>query len=77
MKRAQILVDPEDWETLAKIAKEKNSSVGSLIRYAVKVTFLESQVNDKRMAAVDTIIKARSRGAKIDYKELINDGRRY
>ncbi len=77
MKRTQILIEPADWNILASIAKREDSSVGGLIRYAIKKTFINNQRDIKRSQAVDAIFNIRRFMKNIDYKELINDGRKY
>jgi len=42
-KRAQILMDPEDYRRLEEIARQKNASVAELIRTAVRERYLGSE----------------------------------
>ncbi len=52
-RRAQILMDPEEYDELARIAEAKKVSVAELIRAAVRTVYLRSR--DDRMAAVERI----------------------
>lgn len=77
-KRAQILFVENDWKKLAKLAREKKTSTGALIRDAVRKTYLEEQeIIKRRKALYKSILKHRVFVKGIDYKELINAGRKY
>lgn len=52
-RRAQILMDPEEYDELARIAEARMVSVAELIRRAVRVVYLRSR--DDRMATVERI----------------------
>lgn len=78
MKRTQILVDPQDWEYLSRLAKEKQTSIGGLVRYAIRKTYIEQDVQKKRAQAIDAVLKNRViQNGTMDYKALIEDGRIY
>ncbi len=77
-KNAHILFDPQEWNMLTRIASAQNSSVNQLVRKAVQTTYLKTARNSRVAAAVDKIIKIRPHfKGKIDYKALINYGRKY
>lgn len=76
-KNAHILFDPQEWMLLTRIATEQNSSVNQLVRKAVQTTYLKSARNLRVAAAVDRIRKIRPHIKGINYKELINYGRKY
>ncbi len=77
MKRTQILIEPEDWNVLSSIAKKQKASIGGLIRYAIKKTYIENEAQLKRTAALDILFKTRHVVTNIDYKDLIEDGRKF
>jgi predicted DNA-binding ribbon-helix-helix protein len=52
-RRAQILMEPEEYDELTRIAEAKRVSVAELIRTAVRVVYLRSR--DDRLATVDRI----------------------
>ncbi len=52
-KRAQILMEPEDYRRLEVIARQKNASVAELIRTAVRERYLG--VGDERRSSVEAI----------------------
>jgi hypothetical protein len=52
-RRAQILMDPEEYEQLERVARERRTSVGELVRVAVRKEYLTSR--DERMRAVERI----------------------
>ena len=60
-KRAQILFDEKVWDRLSKDAKSKNISVGEIVRQAIESTLKHRPKPFK---------------GKIDYKALINEGRK-
>ena len=77
-KRVQLLFEKSEWKKLEKIAKEKDSSVSSLIRQAVTKVYTSEKVSEQIRKANQTIIALRKVSKeKIDYKELINYGRKY
>lgn len=77
-KRTQILFDENLWRRLSRAAKEKDVSVGEIVRNAVEEKFLEQEKLEKRQKAVDSTLKHRPKPFKgrIDYKALINEGRK-
>jgi predicted DNA-binding ribbon-helix-helix protein len=52
-KRAQILMEPEDYRRLEEIARQKNVSVAELIRSAVRERYLGGGA--ERRAGVESI----------------------
>lgn len=75
MKRTHILLDQQDWTILQSLAKEKNTSIGGLIRFAVHKTYIADDKYKKRSAAIEKTLKNRAAIKDIDYKALIEDGR--
>ena len=52
-RRTQILMDPIEFRRLRDLARRRKTSVGELIRTAVRATYLEPQQTDKK-----TIVEA-------------------
>jgi len=52
-RRVQILMEPDEYEQLVRIAERRAVSVAELIRSAVRSVYLRS--TDERTAAVDRI----------------------
>ena len=77
-KRAQILFDKDRWNKLTKIAKSQNTSVGDWVRKAVDKEFERIQELEQRRRVIDDIRRIRPAPfkGKIDYKALINYGRK-
>ena len=77
-KRTNILFDQEMWTMLVSLAKEEDTSVGNLVRNAVAKNYMKKSKLLKRKQAIDEILKIRKiiKG-KINYKALIEDGRKY
>lgn len=78
-KRTNILFDEELWNKLTRLAKSRNTSVGDLVRNAVSKHYeLNNDKIHQIQEACKTIesIRPQAKG-KIDYKALINYGRKY
>lgn len=78
-KRVQILFEEHVWENLNKLARAKDTSISSLIRDAVEKKYVLEIELEKRRKAVEAILRHRPTPVKgkIDYKALINAGRKY
>ena len=50
-KRGQVLLDPFQYQRLGEIARQRNCSVGALIREAIEQVYLQS-ATDERLEAV-------------------------
>ena len=53
-KRVQVLLDPFQYQRLDEIARQRNRSVGALIREAVDRVYLQTAV-DERLEAVQAL----------------------
>jgi hypothetical protein len=77
-KRTQILFDQSLWQMLLELAKNKKISIGQLVREAVKERFDKEYVLEQREKAIESTLSNRLLSKKkIDYKKLINYGRKY
>ncbi len=77
-KRTNILFDEELWRFLVGLAKTEKSSVGDLVRRAVRETYdREERLSRIRLAMQNIRSIRKKQKGKIDYKELINYGRKY
>lgn len=78
-KRTNLLLDEYDHAMLVGLASQSNKTIGELIRYAVKKTYKSK----KTLSANERAFRMIGRATKglnfsgIDYKALINDGRKY
>lgn len=76
-KRTHILLDQSVWEKLVKDAKKKKISVGNLIRQSVEEKYFHENRDREVKEANEEIKKIRPHfKGRIDYKELINYGRK-
>ena len=50
-RRAQILMEPEEYAQLERLAKEKGTSVAELIRRAVRERYLTSVTNKRALVS--------------------------
>ena len=78
-KRTNILFDEVLWKQLVKLSETKKTSVGQLVREAVQEKYQAAVDLEKRRQAIENILKIRPKHVKgkIDYKALINAGRKY
>ena len=77
-KRTNILFDNHLWDLLTSVARRERSSVGEVVRKAVKKVYKESNLTERKIKAFDTIRKFRvKQKGTVDYKFLINGGRKY
>lgn len=78
-KHAHILFNNQLWTTLSSFAKEQKTSVAKLVREAVAEKYVKESELVTRRKAIESILKHRPAPVKgqIDYKALINYGRRY
>jgi hypothetical protein len=79
IKRAHILFDIQLWTILTTLAEARKTSVAKLIREAVAEKYAREDELSTRRKAIESILKHRPTPVKgkIDYKALINYGRRY
>ncbi len=78
-KRTNILFDHATWNQLATIARARRTSVGVLVRDAVTERYLHGDFEriGRIQQACSSIEKYRKQvKGKLDYKELINYGRK-
>ena len=57
-RRTQLLMNPEEYRRLRELARRKKTSVGELIRTAVRATYLEPQRPDRK-PIVEAILQMR------------------
>lgn len=78
-KRVHMLFDNQLWTMLSSLAQAKKTSVAKLVREAVSEKYIKESELAARRKAIESILKHRPLPVKgkIDYKALINYGRRY
>ena len=77
-KRTNILFDENLWRSLSLEAKKRKTSVGKLVRDAVAKMYSRDEELEERKKAFAHILKIRKVSkTRIDYKALINYGRKY
>ena len=80
--RTNVLFEHQDYLQLARLSKEKGVTVGELVRKAVKVQY---NLDRDNMAYRKQLAKKIREGWKflknpeipMNYKELVNEGRKY
>lgn len=76
-KRTQILFENDFWNQLMSLAKARDMSVGELVRSTLKATYFKEDKKEKMARGMKMILSVRKKFKKIDYKEMINYGRKY
>jgi len=76
-KRVNFLFEEETLQMLRERAAVEQESVGELVRRAVKKTYVGDNKQRKIAKAIRDIRRIRKVFKNIDYKELINAGRKY
>jgi len=77
-KRTNILFDESTWVKLANIAEQENVSVSELIRRAVRETYNQEEQNKRAQQAYQDIVALRKKTeGKVNYRQLIEYGRRF
>jgi hypothetical protein len=75
-KRTNILFDDQLWSLLRSQSQIKGVSIGELVRRAVTATYSDQADNLRQKQAVASIRAHRVILKNIDYKALINYGRK-
>lgn len=77
-KRANILFEDPVWSQLLTLAQAQKASVGSLIRHAVQKVYFSTDQSTLAQNALNNILQIRPKTTKgkINYKELVNYGRK-
>ena len=77
-KRTNILFDNELWDLLTSVARKEKSSVGEVVRRAINKVYRDDNFIKQKKEAFETIQKFRvKQKGVVDYRALINEGRRY
>lgn len=80
-RRTNVLFSEEEYQTLSKLSKKKGKTMGELVRSAVKMHYKTNKTNRKKttkriMNEMKQLVRTvNTKG--IDYKILINEGRKY
>lgn len=76
--RAQILFDDRLWNRLSSLAKTRKTSISKLVRHAVKESYMKDVEIEERRKIIEEIERIRPHfKGKLDYKAMINYGRRF
>lgn len=78
-RRTNVLLSEIDYLTLSRLAADKGKTMGELIRQAIEKTYKISKKKDSVARALNRInqLGKKVNTKNIDYKELINYGRKY
>lgn len=77
-KRTQILFEENLWRKLVRLSQAQKISVGKLVREAVRERYEDTEKMSRRQKAIEATLKERIVSkTKIDYKELVNYGRKF
>ena len=77
-KRTNILFNDDLWDLLTSVARKERSSVGEVVRKAIIKVYAGDNFIERKNKAFEAIKKFRVKQKRmVDYKTLINDGRKY
>ena len=77
-KRTNILFQLDLWDQLTQLAKRMDTSVAELVRKAVQQVYFTNSRDEDIRSAVRHIMNMKGKiKGPIDYKALINEGRKY
>lgn len=76
-KRTNILFEQELWSKLALVAEQEQTSVGDLVRKAVIKIYINGNRSREKQIAIDKIIAMKPKQAKLNYRVLIDYGRKH
>lgn len=79
-KRTSILFEPEEYDQLQQLAEEQRTSVGALVRSAVRQAYLKQpqKKNSELLKEMKEIAGDAFKGlTPADIKDMIEEGRRY
>jgi len=81
-KRTHIMLDPAMFAWLQQKAEKNQRTIGSLVRLLLEKAYQSDvdQIKKDRLQAIKSVQKLRLKihfDGPIDYKALINDGRKY
>lgn len=76
-KRTNILFEEKQWKQLATIAKERKTSVGQLIRQVVALYLVNGKQKSIEKACKSILAIRKKQKGKVDYKALIDYGRKH
>ena len=81
-RRTHILFEADEYKLLDTLAAEKGRSVGELVRMAIKRVYVEpreKELSDREKAfqALKKLQMQTRQKGRVDYKELIEYGRKY
>lgn len=78
IKRTNILFDQKTWDMLTSLAQQENNSVAELVRSAVNEVYTNKSQQMIQKNAVEELISFRKKvKGKINYRSLIENGRKY
>jgi hypothetical protein len=77
-RRTNILFNDDLWDLLTSVARKERSSVGEVVRKAIIKVYAGDNFLERKNKAFETIKKFRvKQKGVVDYKTLIDDGRKY
>lgn len=76
-KRTNILFDEGLWSKLVIVAKQEQTSVGDLVRKAVIKIYIDGNRQTEKQMAIDKILAIKAIKVKLNYRALIENGRKF
>lgn len=80
-RRTNVLFDEADYATLLFMSREKNKTIGELVRHAVKKTYKVKKIDNREKILLKKIKEGwkflKNPEIPVDYKALVEYGRKY
>ncbi len=76
-QRTNVLLDEIDYKMLKDLSKKNNQTIGALIRHAINKTFKPKKTSQSQLLKQLRQLGKSSNTKGINYKELIEYGRKY
>ena len=80
-RRTNVLFDEADYATLLFMSREENKTIGELVRHAVKKIYKVKKIDNREKILLKKIKEGwkflKNPGIPVDYKALVEYGRKY
>lgn len=80
-RRTNVLFEEADYATLLFMSREKNKTIGELVRQAVKKTYKVKKIDNREKILLKKIKEGwrflKNPETPVDYKALVEYGRKY
>ena len=76
-QRTNVLLNEADYKMLKELSKKNNQTIGELIRHAIDTTFKPKKTSKAQVLKHMRDLGKTANAKGINYKQLVNDGRKH